>query len=256
MQSELAYPSHFYELHRIEMAEELIVGLLKGVLPSADSSAIASDVRYNRGGGLVGAMDFWNRLYAVAARMKLTALPDFITEERCIWSEEDEMSLTSLTFFSVPEQLVGLPIPNPANLSDVSSYLTGNPNVREDLLQRYAATYPPYRVDRRVFLRHHRGIIGIDDGNHYCLQSLLLGETTIQAYLVAPPADGQLRNRWVPTDTLMELVRMVRRSPWMLPVARMQLAYYFRHSQAAKITYRTRVVGHERGAEIVGWRLY
>lgn len=250
----ITYPGHLLETQRIFMAQDLLVRLISQRFPFINRDTILEHVRCRGAGNL---MDFWNALFAEASYIKLTALPEFISDESCTWDDEDAMSLTSLTFFSIPEQLVGYPIENPASLDSVRSYLLAHPEAKEGLLRRCNALFTPYEPDRRVFVRHHKGCIGIDDGNHHCLHALLLDETTVRTYIASPAVDGRPQNLWVPTWELMRLVRMGRQSPWKLLIARAQLADYFSRSKAAKIVYRERIVGDKmRGAKVVGWGMY
>lgn len=183
-------------------------------------------------------LDFWNLVCSYSFGAKLTAIADWLGAANCQLHTAD-MQLSQLRFYDVPSEVRQLGLKSPEKVAETQQFF--------DNLKAQPSGEPDQLL---VFVDAKKEYYGIHVGNPSVMAALRAGQRTVRCWVLRVD-EGRPKNFWIPTDRLIEQVRVARQDPTQLNRCRSNLRYYFSNFPAATAAYRLRVLRHEVGAELL-----
>lgn len=244
------YPEHLYDPVRKQVSLELLQKEFNKQLHEAETHSIDASAWAEQ----FDEQTFWNAIEGFMGGTMLKPIVHFLTAENYSWSPRslpvDQIVLSA----KLPQldKVEGLD-DDDLSLGRIQQLLADQPDIatkQRQLAESFSRgeEQDSYRV---LVVQKESGLM-VMDGNRRCLQALLRGEETIDAWYCQTNNEPP-RNFWFPIDDMLRLVRAYSGVKETDPTSRQAfsqvLQSIFSLSDVAKTAYTTRVVPYTTGAE-------
>lgn len=222
----MRYPAHITDPIRLTVAKTLLVTELEKLMTMAESHLKSTTLRRlletNVGQWTLDTpefpiRDFWNGWHGIMMGFRLVPSLAWLTSLDVEWSYQESYPVNEMEFGTILPQL--RPMNRKPTAVEARDWL-GAPAQREHLaairreIEIRTVAVGINKPIPPVILQQREGLAALADGNNRLLRTLVLGETTMPAYLgraVTEPTDRPfLTEAWIPTSVLMELIFQYR----------------------------------------------
>lgn len=217
MRKERDYPPHIYDSVRIKVATSYIKHELRKLLwrvPKIQWPAIDKNVAdWMNSPWLATPRDFWNGFHGICMGFKLKiGLIYFVTAENITWKKE-EIPVEELTF-GVDLQQTRLVKPGVLSAREVIEFYADpkNKKIKEEqkkFTESFQTKAP--RSENPIIVTQKsvdgKDVLSVYEGNWRMIKAILEDKKTITAFVGRFTSEKkELRNYWIPTTILMEIL--------------------------------------------------